>query len=749
MDFSTTQHHHLEQNETSSQEVPQDATEPTTHEYDSIYTEEQEHLTQTYTKLETIGKTLLAKLTKIEADAADTKRIMADELTSNFATYDDAIETYADIASMNRIIDGYNLAYENECEKLGRVEALLREPYFAKIVFTLTNTSQQTQEPKEFYIGQVGISDENYKRLIVDWRSPLAEVYYNQDNGPTSYVANGRVIPVDLKLRRQFEINGSTLLGYFDTTIAIQDSLLLASLNKHRSAHMQAITSTIQKEQNKAVRHKDVEALLIQGIAGSGKTSVLLQRIAYLFYQNRDTLKPEEVVLLSPNPVFSHYITNVLPDLGEKNPPTFTWEEFVTNHVPTGTVPLDKTSSLADFETLDTALESFTIKDFREIKSQGVRFFTPQQIASIQAKYKHIQSAPHLITLIQEELLHRFENRLKSLATQEDVQEELLALPTNEQVRLFRETITTEDQDTLASHARSYLQDKFAQVRRDIVQNNWVRIERIGTRILQQSALTTEEWLYCKIAVTGLTDPSIKYLMIDEAQDYTQAQLTILARYYKKAHLIFLGDQNQAITPHSSTFEEIAHVAHRERNEVAHCSLMTSYRSTPEITALFAKLANPEERMQITSIQRDAPKPEIIVCPSQELYQERLREAGALLQAESANSLSAIITTTQEQARHLTRFYEQEENASLGNLKHVGPFTLIDEKQMLPDVGVVILPLDLAKGLEFDHVLIADASAINFDTSDLSRRRLYTAISRATRDITILSQGPLSSLLLE
>lgn len=719
-------------------------------ESDSIFVEEQEHLTHTYTKLEDIGKSLLVKLAKIETDAADTKKAMADELTSNFATYDDAIETYADIASMNRIIDGYNLAYENELEKLNRIETLLREPYFAKIVFTLTDVSRPTQEPKEFYIGQVGISDENYKRLIVDWRSPLAEVYYNQDTGPTSYVANGRVIPVDLKLRRQFEIQGSTLLGYFDTTIAIQDSLLLASLNKHRSAHMQAITATIQKEQNRAVRHKDVDALLIQGIAGSGKTSVLLQRIAYLFYQNRDTLKPEEVVLLSPNPVFSRYIAHVLPDLGEKNPPTLTWNEFVAKRVPTGTVPLKKETTLKDFEAIDKALESFmfSVKDFREIKACGTRFFTPQQIASIQAKFKHITSAPHLITLMQEELLARFENRLKSLAAQEDTQEEILALPTDEQLRLFRETITTEDSNALASYARSYLQEKFASVHHDIMQNNWVRIERIGTRITHEKALTTEEWLYFKIMLTGLVDPSVKYLMIDEAQDYTQAQLTILARYYKNAHLMFLGDQNQAITPYSSTFAEIAEVAENERKEVAHCSLMTSYRSTPEITALFAKLAAPDEQMHITSIQRDAPKPEIIACPSPEIYNETLLNTARLLQAESTDSLSAIITNTQAQAHELATLLEKaSSNSPSFQDNELRAIEVVDESRTLPANGVIVLPLDLAKGLEFDHVLIADASETNFDSTDLARRRLYTALSRATRDITIMSRGPLSALL--
>ena len=122
--------------------------------------------------------------------------------------------------------------------------------------------------------------------------------------------------------------------AYFDTTVAIQDSLLLASLSKRRTAQMQAITATIQKEQNQVVRHEDVPVLLVSGIAGSGKTSVLLQRIAYLFYQNRGSLDASEVFLVSPNPVFQHYIASVLPDLGERNPESLTWDEFARGLLP-------------------------------------------------------------------------------------------------------------------------------------------------------------------------------------------------------------------------------------------------------------------------------------------------------------------------------------------------------------------------------------------------------------------------------
>ena len=172
---------------------------------------------------------------------------------------------------------------------------LLRQPYFAKVTLEM----RPGRPPRDVYIGAAGMTDEHKRPLIVDWRSPVAETYYNQEMGPTSYQVDGRTRTVDLLLRRQFDITRDVLNSYFDTTVAIEDSLLLGALKKHHSEKLAAITATIQREQNAVIRHEDVPVLLVSGIAGSGKTSVLLQRVAYLFYHERKTLSADQIFLFT------------------------------------------------------------------------------------------------------------------------------------------------------------------------------------------------------------------------------------------------------------------------------------------------------------------------------------------------------------------------------------------------------------------------------------------------------------------
>ena len=263
---------------------------------DPTFLQEQQHLTGTYEKL-----------------------------TLNFDSDVNAMETYAEFEVMNHVIDGYNIAADARAEKLARVRQLLKAPYFARVCLRYA----PDEEEETFYIGSAGLTDEHHDHIVIDWRSPVAETYYSQANGRTSYTVDGRKIEVDLTLRRQFALQRDRLQAYFDTSIAIEDPLLIDSLSRRRTDRMQAITATIQKEQNTVIRHRDVPVLLVNGIAGSGKTSVMLQRIAYLFYQKRDSLKPDQVCLLTLNPVFRKYIENVLPDMGESNPRTLTWPEFM------------------------------------------------------------------------------------------------------------------------------------------------------------------------------------------------------------------------------------------------------------------------------------------------------------------------------------------------------------------------------------------------------------------------------------
>ena len=196
---------------------------------DPVFQQEQEHLSATYAKLLELQEATVGQLERIAGQAAADKRSMGEELTVNLASDDDIIETYADFAAMNRIVEAYNISQDINAQKLSDIQLLLRQPYFAKVSLRF-----KPDEPaQDIYIGNAGISDERCRRIVVDWRSPVAETYYNQSNGPTSYEANGRTIHAELLLRRQFDIEEDRLRACFDTTVAIQDALLLASLT-HR-----------------------------------------------------------------------------------------------------------------------------------------------------------------------------------------------------------------------------------------------------------------------------------------------------------------------------------------------------------------------------------------------------------------------------------------------------------------------------------------------------------------------------------
>ena len=699
---------------------------------DPVFREEQLHLSDTYAKLQEIGRELVRKMERTRAAAAADKRSMSEELAPNFATYADAMETYADFAAMNRVIDAYNLAQDADAERLANVELLLKQPYFAKVALQF----KPGQKPKELYIGTAGIADEAYRRLVVDWRSPVAEVYYNQDTGPTSYVADGRTIDVDLKLRRQFDIDEDRLNAYFDTTVAIQDSLLLASLSKRRTAQMQAITATIQKEQNQVVRHEDVPVLLVSGIAGSGKTSVLLQRIAYLFYQMRGSLDAREVFLITPNPVFRDYIAGVLPDLGERNPESLTWNEFARGLLPPDRGVGEANADLSALARIDAAVRDFEFDafDFRDIRVRDVRLVSADSVRKLSDKLRRIPAGPHRVTLMREELHARLEARLAQMAGTDETLDALSTLSLDEQLRIFHEAIAPADEQEERALALRYLRDRYADAFAAVDNDDWLRIDRIGMRLLNADGLSPLEWLYLKMALTGLGNPDAKYVMIDEVQDYTAAQLAVLARYFRRAHFLLLGDPNQAIAPGTATFDEVRAVFEAARGPVEECRLMTSYRSTPEITELFASLLGEGERASISAVQRADEPPAIVSCPDETSYAAALREAVAA--ARDDEGLSAVIAPWKHEAKRLQKLLGDDAPP------------LADDTASLPAQGVVLITLKLAKGLEFDRVIVPDASERVFPADDpLSRRRLYTTLSRATRSLVVLAHGELTPLL--
>lgn len=698
---------------------------------DKTFEAEQEHLSTTYAKLQSIERSLQEQLASIFSEVASEKDLITDELNFDFDA-DIHVETMAELEAVNRIIDTYNIAADVTTERLHRAQLLLKQPYFAKVTLQFKPGS----EPKDVYIGNVGMTDDDCRHFIVDWRSPIAEVYYNQDNGKTSYEANGRTIDCELKLRRQFDIERDQLKALFDTTIAIQDEMLLAALAQNRSSRLSAITATIQKEQNEVIRHEDVPALLVSGIAGSGKTSVLLQRIAYLFYRQRDTLKPEDVFLITPNPVFQRYIENVLPEMGESNPSSITFESLMCG-LGLGSRDLGREVSADALRAIDEKLPDFKLKqgDFTDIRIEGEPVITAAQAHGAWSKLKNLPTSSHRSALVIDDLLDRLEQRIKRLAKSEKYQDMISDMSDAEQIECFGESVYIGDMDEaeLVSYTERFLCWRYAGVEHEIAEGRWLRLDAIGMRLTGSENLSAIEWLYLKLALVGGGMRHARYVMIDEVQDYSAAQLMCLARYFGKAHFMMLGDENQAIREGTASFDEIREVFTRACGSVDNCELMTSYRSSPEITALFTSLLDNEERVRVESVQPAGIEPVIIECADDLDYEVQLKTA--VEEALEARCLAAIIAPD---ARRLAKLEQLLEDL---------PIVTGAGKETMPEHGVLLLDIKLAKGLEFDQVIVPDAGNRSYPDETLARHRLYTAISRATKKVTLVANGKLTKLL--
>ncbi len=696
---------------------------------DEVFEQEQAHLAEVYAKLEGIRDELTAGLESGHEGAAQDLIDMSEEIRLNFNSSDETMETLAAIETLNSIIDAYNQYHDIKLDKLRRTVLLLRQPYFAKVVLK----TAAGRAPRDVYIGSAGMTDSDYVSLVVDWRSPIAETYYNQQMGEMSYLVDGRPRTVELLQRRQFDIVRDQLRGYFDTTVAIEDSLLLAALKADHTEKLRAITATIQREQNVVVRHEDVPVLLVSGIAGSGKTSVMLQRIAYLFYRMRATLDPAQVFLFTPNQMFVRYIDTVLPTLGESNPQTVTWDAFMAS------LGLADRNSGADgdpseLERLEERVADLVLEtgDLREIKIDGVRLLSTAQIKNAIDKFKRVPAGPRLAALVEDELHEKLERRFDALSKDDEIQEDMLGLDVEDQLAYFGSTITPYDEEETRKLARIYAEKRFARAHDDIDSAAWLRIDRIGMRLLDRGDLTAAEWLYTKLLVAGGQAKQVRFVMVDEVQDYTKVQLMVLARYFSKAHFLLLGDENQAIFENSASFDELRAVFSAVHGDVAECSLTTSYRSSPEITRLFASLLDADVAMNLSSVRRAGTEPEMHDCADRDGYLSTLN--AVIDRALDEDGLSSIIVQRKETAHWLKK--------QLGDRVR-----LLDRTDSLPAKGVVLLTLALAKGLEFDHVVVADADGRDYPDTPLARRRLYTAISRAMHRITLIAQGGLSPLL--
>ncbi|MCH4053345.1 MAG: AAA family ATPase [Atopobiaceae bacterium] len=723
---------------------------------DETFEMEQRHLSETYATLERLRDGLYEELeVKQKAAAADLKD-MSEEVRPDFVGPDETLETLAAIETLNAVIDAYNQNHDFTLDKYRRVLVLLAQPYFAKVRLQM----RPGKPARDLYIGAVGVNDERRNPVVVDWRSPVASTYYNQEMGPTSFYVDGKRRDVVLELRRQFDIVRDELRSYFDTTVAIQDSLLLQVLKHSRSERLQAITATIQREQNEVIRHADVPVLLVNGIAGSGKTSVMLQRIAYLFYEQRETLSPDQIHLLTPNDVFGSYISAVLPSLGEANPKIMTWDGLMAEQGLAGRASGADTphESLVRMEQAASApggLE-LSLDDFRAIVVDGIPLIKQSQAKASWDRFAKAKAGHRRAALARQDLHDKLDRRIARMARDSDMQEQMLSLDLDDQVRVFGGPITADTEDEAASLCRTYLAWRMGDAAHAAIEaDEWLRIDRIGMRMLGTDSLSAAEWLWCRLVVAGGADRDARYVMVDEVQDYTLAQLEVLARLFPSAHFLLLGDENQAIREGTASFAELRELFGRTHGQVEECRLLTSYRSSPEITRLFLGVVGGVDGARPTSVRDEGTPVERHECASEQDYLSTLRalareaaEAGAATASGAAGQPGSAQGPSPSAEDGLTAFVVADDARARWIAKQLGDDArLLHAGDDLPATGAVVVPLRLAKGLEFSHVVVADAQADACPDTLLTRRRLYTAISRAMHKVTLVSEGPMAAFL--
>ncbi|MDA3866773.1 MAG: AAA family ATPase [Salinivirgaceae bacterium] len=624
--------------------------------------------------------------------------------------------------AMRETISNYQLLGNHSIENKKRLYRLRDTAYFGRIDFCKTHQS----ETNNIYVGVHNFQDtEQSRNLVYDWRAPISSLFYDYELGEAQYETESGTITGDIALKRQFRIRKGEMEYMLDTDITIHDDVLQKELNQASSAQMKNIVATIQKEQNKIIRDEEAKHLVIQGVAGSGKTSIALHRIAFLLYRFKETIISDDILIVSPNKVFANYISNVLPELGEESVAEISMEE------------------IAD----DLFEHQIKFQSFYDQVAELLDKNDPKLIERIQFK-----SSPELLKKINEYLVY-LENEGFDV---EDIMVKNKPIPAWFIKEAFQK------------YKRLPLLKRFNEVVREIVDNiylyyqievqykdrtqlhNTIRkmFPSYNPRVLYKSFYewlgrpdllklkkgNTYEWsdvyafLFLKMKLEGIKpNNTVKHLVIDEMQDYSAVQYRLLSALYPCKKTI-LGDINQSVNPFSSSSLETIGTIFPDATSM---TMLKSYRSTYEITQFTKKIS---QNAEIEAIERHGEEPEVLKCKNAAEELKTIQKQINAFEKSSYNSLG-IICKTQKQANNL---YEQLQNDFEITLLSIGTVAF--------ESGIVISTAHLAKGLEFDKVIVPNCATKNYQTEP-EKQMLYVACTRAMHRLTLTYSGSITEFL--
>ncbi|WP_124727610.1 RNA polymerase recycling motor HelD [Staphylospora marina] len=727
----------------------------------------------------------------LKEEIVDIRRHFWDDVTVNLEDPDDALETAASIKQQAEVLAERERGFRSADKERNVLSRMKRSPWFGRIDF---RESGET-ETERIYLGISSFRDEETDEFLVyDWRAPISSLYYDAAPGPVSFTTPGGTVSGELKLKRQYVIRSGKIVSLFDTGVTIGDELLQEVLGRQSDVRMKNIVSTIQKEQNRIIRSERARLLIVQGAAGSGKTSTALQRVAWLLYRYRGSLTADQIVLFSPNPMFNAYISTVLPELGEENTKQLTFRELLEQRLGDKYRLEDPLAQMEEVLTSDGEKNKTRIAAIRykaspafmklldryleELGREGLVFrdvrFREESIVTAAEILKQFRvTAPETrlenrIRQLAEWILAKLDERAEEEKKKDWVDEEIQYLdaetylkgdrrlrsqeksagrdgylrqrdvladivvsramkPVRRQVRNLRFV------DTLKVYRRLFESPRRAARLTDggELPEHWADICRETLKRLDNRFLSAEDatpFLYLTERIEGTEiDNTIRHVLIDEAQDYSPFQFAFIRRLYPRARITVLGDFNQAIFAHSAE-QDIFAALPRLFNEdsVETFVLSKSYRSTRPIVEFTRKLIPDGENIE--PFNREGAKPKLTVLKERsslpDLVAGRIRE----LLAAGHGTVAVICKTAREC------------HEACEALRERIPVKRITAETASFDKGALVIPSYLAKGIEFDAVIVWDASRKAYG-EERDRKLFYTTCTRAMHELHLFCPG--------
>lgn len=621
-----------------------------------------------------------------------------------------------EIRSMRESILNHFAMGESVINKHKRLTKILAIPYFGRIDFL---EKKENSKVMPIYIGIHTFYDpESRATLIHDWRAPVSSMFYDHELGEAGYRSPSGEIKGVISLKRQYRIRGGKMEFMIESALTVHDDILQKELSSNADDKMKNIVATIQREQNRIIRNEDIRTLIIQGVAGSGKTSIALHRIAYLLYTFRDSISSKDILIISPNKVFSDYISNVLPELGEETVPETSMEQILSG------VLEHKYKYQTYFGLVNELLEkpSSSLIDRIAYKA-SFGFISELDKFILHIENTYFKAADVKLTkyitipapFIEEQYLrfnrYPIRRRFDAMA---DYMLDMLKIQ-------YAFTVTTAGRNLLKKEIRlMFAGNNDIQVYKDFFKwtNNPGMFKMRKGHTLEYSDLAPLAYLHLALEGNGNQPFRVKHLLIDEMQDYSPIQYKVIQKLFPCRKTV-LGDAGQSVNPYGSSTAETIQKSLTASEIMKLCK---SYRSTFEITD-FAQKIHPNAELE--PVARHGEKPQILQFGS---AVEELSGIMGLISTyrKSGYKSLGIICKTEQQARKMADMLKSYAN----------DISFLSSQSSAFVQGIVIISAHMAKGLEFDEVIIPQTDERNY-RSEIDKSMLYVAVTRAMHRLTL------------